>query len=276
MPPPSRFEPAIAKGVAAASGQTREMEAFLAAGRPWPADPQNLLPIEVFDKSVPGTSHAYEDRTMVDEESRLYAVADGVTSSSRGSGAIAADRALMLLEASFSGNIAAAVSLVHKEMVRLKKEDETIGETTLTALHIREDDVAEVANVGDSPCYLLRGQQLHVLTQLDETARGAISQTIGYPEDVKVHRAVVDLRSKDYLILASDGVAHVLNHVVLLPMAREEPTAKEVAETIIERASEMPAKYDDDKSVIVIQVLEAPPKPSIPLERFHIESDAEN
>jgi len=227
-----------------------------------------LLPTEVFEKSVRGTSHAYEDRTMVDQASRLFAVADGVTRSSQGSGAVAADRALMLLQSSFSGNLVAAVYSVHRDMVRLRREDKAVGETTLTALHIREDDVAEVANVGDSPCYLLREQELHVLTQFDETPQGAISQTIGYPEEVEVHRAVVDLRRGDYLILASDGVAHVLNHVVLLPMARGHISAKEVGEAIIERAVATPARYDDDKSVIVIRVMDKPPEQPVPLERF--------
>lgn len=214
-----------------------------------------MLSIEVFGKSVPGASHVYEDWTIVDETSKLFAVADGVNTP-RGSGALAADRALTLLEDSFSGSLASAVARVHTEMVRSKRDDDGVGETTLTALHIRDDDVAEVASVGNCPCYLLRKSELHVLTRFDEDAEGTLTQAIGRPGEIDVHVLDVKLREGDYVILASDGVAHVLNHIVLLPIAREERTAQGVAEAIIERAVATPAKYDEDKSVIVIKVEE--------------------
>jgi hypothetical protein len=57
-----------------------------------------MTPVEVSSKSVPGTSHDYEDRILVNEARRLYAVADGVTSSSQGSGGVAAELALALLK----------------------------------------------------------------------------------------------------------------------------------------------------------------------------------
>jgi serine/threonine protein phosphatase PrpC len=112
-------------------------------------------------------------------------------------------------------------------------------------------------NVGDSPAYLLRDNDLTVLTQADKSEFGYITQVLGYPEKIRVHSNAVGLKMNDYLILASDGVAHVINHATLLPIVRATVGSKEVAEAIIERAETTWVGYDDDKSVIVIRVLSA-------------------
>ncbi len=136
----------------------------------------------------------------------------------------------------------------------LKKTDRTIGETTLTAAHL-VDNGAQIVNVGDSPGYLLRDGDLRVLTHADRSELGYITQVLGYPEKIRVHSSTVVLKTNDYLILASDGVAHVINHETLLPIVRMVPDAREVAEAIIESAKRSWVGYDDDKSVIVIRVL---------------------
>ncbi|MDA4137481.1 MAG: protein phosphatase 2C domain-containing protein [Thaumarchaeota archaeon] len=164
----------------------------------------------------------------MDEERGLYAVADGVTSSSQGSGGVAAELALALLKELFAGDLVVTVDEVHKKIVELRKSDKTIGETTLTAAHVGED-AAEVVNVGDSPSYLLRDGELHLLTNPDKSELGYITQVIGYPESISVHRVVVELRGNDFLILASDGVEHVLNLEVLLPIVAAAASSDEVA-----------------------------------------------
>jgi PPM family protein phosphatase len=215
-----------------------------------------MTSFEVSSKSVPGTSHDYEDRILVDEATGLYAVADGVTRSSQGSGGVAAELALALLKELFAGDLAGAVGEVHKKIVELKKSERTVGETTLTAAHLG-GDAAEVVNVGDSPAYLLRDGELHVLTHPDKNELGYITQVIGYPESIGVHSAVVELRGGDYLILASDGVGHVMNHEMLPPIAAAAVGSNDVAEAIVERARETWVGYDDDKSVIVIRAMES-------------------
>jgi serine/threonine protein phosphatase PrpC len=127
-----------------------------------------LTPIDVSWKSVPGTSHDYEDRVLVDEGKRLYAVADGVTRSSQGSGGVAAELALALLREEFAGDLASSVLAVHARMFELKKADRTIGETTLTAAHVGEEK-AEVVGIWDSPAYLLRDRELYLLTRPDKS-----------------------------------------------------------------------------------------------------------
>jgi hypothetical protein len=212
------------------------------------------LVLDTHFKSVPGSTHVYEDRILVEEERKIYAAADGVTISSQGSGGVAAELALRLLKEVFSGDLAGAVGEVHRRPIGLKKTDRTIGETTLTAAHL-VDNGAQIVNVGDSPGYLLRDGDLRVLTHADRSELGYITQVLGYPEKIRVHSSTVALKTNDYLILASDGVAHVINHETLLPIVRMAPDAKEVAEAIIESAKRSWVGYDDDKSVIVIRVL---------------------
>jgi serine/threonine protein phosphatase PrpC len=212
------------------------------------------LEVETHFKSVPGSVHDYEDRVLADDERRIYAVADGVTISSQGSGAVAAELGLRLLKEVFSYDLSVAVTEVHNRLLSMKETDRTVGETTLTVAHLVGNGV-EIVNVGDSPGYLLRDNDLLVLTHADRSELGYITQVLGYPEKIRVHSRTVGLKANDYLILASDGAAHVINHATLLPIVRAAPSSRELAEAIIERAEGTWVGYDDDKSVIVIRVL---------------------
>src|SRR5206468_9566169 len=105
------------------------------------------------------------------------AVADGVTHSSQGSGAVAAELALSLLRKYFSGDLVGAISKVHQIAVRRRKEDSAIGETTLTAVAVDEGRL-QVGNVGDSPAYLVRAKNMRSLIKEDKSPHGYITQVI--------------------------------------------------------------------------------------------------
>lgn len=209
--------------------------------------------LKVAARSVPGSVHPYEDRILVDEKLGLFAVADGVTLSSQGSGAVAAELALSLLRENFSGDLTTAISKVHQVVLKRRKGDRTVGETTLTAVAVREGSLG-VANVGDSPAYLVRAESMQSLTRADRSSYGYITQVIGYPETIQVHSAGLELEDRDTVIVASDGVEHVL-HAPLVHGFVGRPEVNEVADAIIEEARVRMAAYDDDKSVIVLRIL---------------------
>lgn len=213
------------------------------------------LELDASSKSIAGSVHPYEDRILVDERKRLYAIADGVTSSSQGSGGVAAKLAIELLKENFSGDIVEATRKTHERLNEMKLRDRSIGETTLTAASMREE-WAEVVNVGDSPAYLVREDTFQQLFHEDKDGYGYITQVIGYPEEIEVHLKRVSLRTGDYLILSSDGVAHVLDRQTILPLVRKSVSAEELVKEIVERAQTRSAGYDDDKSVIVLRILE--------------------
>jgi serine/threonine protein phosphatase PrpC len=209
--------------------------------------------LEVASRSVPGSTHLYEDRILVDEKLGLFAVADGVTLSSRGSGAVAAELALSLLRENFSEDIEVAVSRVHEIAMRRRKEDGTIGETTLTAVAVREGSL-RAGNVGDSPAYLVREGNMQSLIHKDRSPFGYITQVIGYPETVSVHSTRLQLEDRDVVIVASDGVEHVLRGPLIRQLVGRLEV-NEMADAIIEQARAITSGYDDDKSVIVLRFL---------------------
>jgi PPM family protein phosphatase len=196
--------------------------------------------------------HPYEDRVLVDEKRGLFAIADGVTGSSRGSGAVAAELALELLQRAFSGKVADAIREVHKAVIEERMNDRTIGETTLTVASVKED-MLQVGNLGDSPAYLVRSGAMRSLITEDISPTGHITQVIGYPEIVRVHLEEVQLQKGDLVIIASDGVGHVLEPAFITPLVDESSTT--IAKRIVEGARLMAAEYDDDKSVIVLKVI---------------------
>ena len=212
--------------------------------------------MEISSESVRGSMHPYEDRILVDERLGLFAVADGVTGSSQGSGAIAAVLTLELLQKDFAGDIVSAVQQVHRKIVELRVDDRSIGESTITAAAISGDRL-ELANLGDSPAFLVRDGMMTGLITEDVSPGGRITQVIGYPEVVTVHSRNVQLVKGDVLILASDGVEHILHPSLVVPMAGIL-SAGAIAKGIIEEARNVTSGYDDDKSVIVLKISEGP------------------
>ena len=209
--------------------------------------------MEVSARSVPGSQHPYEDRMLVDEKRGLFAVADGVTNSSHGSGAVAAELAIKLLKESFQDDVPAAIEKVHRAIFDRRKEDMTIGETTLTAVAVH-DRTLQAGNVGDSPALLISGNELRSLAQEDKGLLGNITQVIGYPEAIEVHMTSVRLNNWDVVVVASDGVGHVL-HAPLVQQLLGRPNVNDAADSIIAAAKAKRTGYDDDKSVILLKVL---------------------
>ena len=208
--------------------------------------------LEIATRSVPGSVHPYEDRILADEKLGLFAVADGVTVSSQGSGAVGAELALSLLHENFSGDLSAAITRVHQRVVARMRVDKTVGETTLTAVYVNEDHL-QAGNVGDSPAYLVREGEMRHLSREDESPEGYITQMIGYPETVSVHSTHLQLEEGDVVIVASDGVEHILQ----APFIRQiigSSKVSEIADAIIDEAIAHVSGYDDDKSVIVLRV----------------------
>jgi serine/threonine protein phosphatase PrpC len=190
---------------------------------------------------------------LVDERLGLFAIADGVTNSSQGSGGVAAELVISLLRENFSGDVVSAINKVHQVALTRREEDRTIGETTLTAVAIRGENL-EAGNVGDSPAYLVKGGEMRSLIQEDKSPYGYITQVIGYPETIRVHSAHSHLEESDLVIVASDGVEHVLHPSFIGPLVNRA-AASEIADAIIGEARVNPAPYDDDKSVIVLRLL---------------------
>jgi serine/threonine protein phosphatase PrpC len=117
------------------------------------------------------------------------------------------------------------------------------------------DSHAVVCNVGDSPAYLIQGAEITSLYTADKSLEGSLTQVIGYPESIDIHTTQFDLSPGEVIILATDGVEDVLHPPEIYHFLMRV-NAKEIADAII-RGARAKARYDDDKTVIVLRVLES-------------------
>lgn len=213
------------------------------------------MKLEVGYKSVPGSSHPYEDRILIDKERCLFAVADGVTISSQGSGGVAAEIAISEFSRLFAGDILKTLHQVNSRIVKLKLENKSIGETTFTVAYFSNYQ-AHVANVGDSPAFIVRQDKLEQLTRSDRSPLGGLLQVIGLREEIHPYISRVSIEKNDVFLLASDGISHILDEETVVPLVKNLSKTSQIADKLVSLADHFPSGYDDDKSVIVIKIVE--------------------
>ncbi|MHB1830262.1 MAG: PP2C family protein-serine/threonine phosphatase [Candidatus Micrarchaeaceae archaeon] len=208
------------------------------------------LKLDIGFKSVPGTDHAYEDKIFVDGSRGLFAVADGVTLSSKGSGGVSARMSIYMLADFFKGDLKEAISMVNRTMSKLGAFDSGVGETTITAAFIK-DGILHAANVGDSPAYLLRRESMTAAYVPDKYMSGGLSQYIPFGAGMVVHTHHMELQPGDIVVIASDGVFNILNPRDILSVAGLR--MEDAAERLVGLSQSRRQSYDDDKSIILVK-----------------------
>ena len=163
--------------------------------------------------------------------------------------------AVKLLNEIFTGDLQKAVTAVHEIAYRRKKQEWSVGETTLTALQVSERN-AVVCNVGDSSAFLFQGANITQLYNADRNIDGSLTQVIGWPENISIHTTRFELRPGEVVILGTDGVEDALRPPEIYHSLMKV-NAKEIADAIINSANRRKTAYDDDKTVIVIRALKA-------------------
>lgn len=205
--------------------------------------------MKAFGKCVEGSLHENEDKILINEKMKLYAVADGVTLSSVGSGKIASEKAIEYLEKFFEGDLKKTFEKLNEKILEEKKKDRRIGETTLTAMHANKNSL-QICWVGDSPAFLFR-KFLTRLTLSDEIL-GYLTQAIGL-KDIRVNSKKIKLQKNDVLLLMTDGISDVLSESEIEEIVKKSKV-EEIAENLIKEAERKEKIYDDDKSVVIIHV----------------------
>lgn len=205
-----------------------------------------------YSRSTASKIHPYQDAILVDDVRRLYAVFDGVTKPSQGYGDIGADLAKELLAKNFNGEIKLAVEKVDKLFRELMRSDKTIGETTLTAAHIKDGKV-EVANLGDSYACIVNKKSFNILNELHERTSGGLTKCVGYGDGEAFYKSV-DMKENDYLVLATDGIEEIIEDYsdFLIDVLSGRGTGKEKINKIFAKSANVREKYDDDRSIIIV------------------------
>ena len=216
----------------------------------------------------------------------LYAVADGM--GGHAAGELASNLALDQLSSSFlSGKgpsperLAGAVQAANLAVLRSAVGEFVGMGTTLIALLV-ERSVALIAHVGDSRAYLLRGGDLHRLTEdhswvaeqvrlghLTESEarnhqwRSVVSNALGGEERVRLELYGFTLKKGDRLLLCSDGLSGVVDEAELHAMLSAGEAPEHTARELIDAANAQGGP--DNITAIVVDVQAVGGMPTYPL-----------
>ena len=181
-----------------------------------------------------------EDALLVQPESGVYAVADGMGGHPAGdvASAVAIARLKDVLGDYDGADPAAAVGGALEEAhaaVLAASEDEParlgMGSTAVVALVT--SDEAWVGHVGDSRCYLLaKGEEgLRPVTE-DHGAGGYLTQALGLDRGIKPDVARVPLAAGDRLLLCTDGLTNMVDDAQIAAILTEAEGAQAACDAL--------------------------------------------
>jgi serine/threonine protein phosphatase PrpC len=210
-----------------------------------------LLPPRIisYGASVKGEDHKEnEDTILVEDGLRLYAVADGVTMPY--GGGPASRLTIDSLRSLFKGDLAETIPQVNRTVLEEKKKNPGIGSSTLTVAQLTHGSV-RIAHAGDSSAFLIRENSM-ILKTTPQNREGFLANTIGeYFEGATLYSK--EIRSGDYLILATDGVTAVLNHDEIVEIVTRQKEPKKIVEYSLREVGRRPRQYRDDRSMVVVR-----------------------
>jgi protein phosphatase len=223
----------------------------------------------------------------------LFAVADGM--GGHAGGLLASTITMDLLErfaqdtlTKFSPDAGVESELLLEELqhivseadARLIKEARVYPEfhgmgTTLTLAYSRGDEVL-IAHVGDSRCYLLRGDRLEQLTTDHSMAQEMVRRGMISPEEaathawrhiivnalggnepgVNVETRQVQVQAGDRLLVCSDGLTDLISNQDLATILKAEPKPEAACQRLVNAANERGGR--DNSTALVVCYDEAP------------------
>ena len=238
-----------------------------------------MLYLEPFGATHAGKVRANnEDALLVGEgrDETLFVVADGIGGFEAGEVAsrIAVD---VLKELAPGASFEAAISEANRRILAAGRGDERLSGmgTTVVAVRFggtRDEPVAQVAHVGDSRTYLLRGGSLRPVTEdhslvaelvrsgdltRDQAAehpqKNLITRALGADEEVEVDTAVLPVEAGDRFLLCSDGLSDMIPETRIGEILAEAPGDPErPAQNLVSAA--LDAGGADNVTVIVVDV----------------------
>jgi protein phosphatase len=244
-----------------------------------------MLFLEPFGATDAGKVRANnEDALLVGEgrDETLFVVADGIGGFEAGEVAsrIAVD---VLRELEPGATFEAAIREANRRILAVGRGDERLSGmgTTIVAARFggtREEPVAEIAHVGDSRVYLLRGGSLRPLTEdhslvaelvrsgdltRDQAAehpqKNLITRALGAEEEVEVDTVVLPVEAGDRLLLCSDGLTDMVPEANIGEILADSPGDPEKpARTLVSAA--LDAGGSDNVTVVVVDVKQEAPR----------------
>ncbi|HEX5700194.1 MAG TPA: Stp1/IreP family PP2C-type Ser/Thr phosphatase [Rubrobacter sp.] len=223
-----------------------------------------------------------EDALLVGggEDETLFVVADGIGGFEAGevASSLAVD---VLKDLQPEEPFKAAIGEANRRIVAAGRGDEKLSGMGTTVVAIRfggkqGEPVAEVAHVGDSRAYLVRGGDMNPITEdhslvaelvrsgdltRDEAAehpqKNLITRALGADEEVDVDTVIVPIEAGDRILLCSDGLSDMVSETGILEILAESPDDPERAARALLSAA-LDAGGNDNITVVVVDVKEQP------------------
>lgn len=198
-----------------------------------------------------------EDALLVEPETGVYAVADGMGGHPAGdvASAVAIARFKEVMS-EYDGSdpaatVTGALEEAHAAVLAAAEEEpgrRGMGSTAVVALVTPNE--AWVGHVGDSRCYLLAdGRELRPLTA-DHGAGGYLTQALGLERGIEPDLAQVPLAAGDRLLLCTDGLTGMVGDAKIAAILRAADGAQAAADALT--AAALAAGGVDNVTTVVI------------------------
>jgi PPM family protein phosphatase len=218
-----------------------------------------------------------QDDYLINEELLLYIVADGMGGMDKGREAArytvqAVDE---YVRAKIAGGQEDPVELLTRALAAagagfFQAVGGNSGSTVVAAL--LAEDKAVVANLGDSPAYLLRGGELLLLTRehnlanllveggrldpkkaKDHPSRHQLTAFVGMKGRLPVHVAEFEPAAGDRLLLCSDGLTGMVAEQEIAALLKVEPALHQTARQLVRLANQ--AGGYDNTTVLLVDIV---------------------
>src|SRR5215204_4959356 len=223
-----------------------------------------------------------EDALLVGEgeDAPLFVVADGIGGFEAGE--VASSIAVEVLkELQPDEPFRAAIGEANRRILAAGRGDEKLSGMGTTVVAIRfggthREPVAEVAHVGDSRAYLMRGGTMKPITEdhslvaelvrsgdltRDQAAehpqKNLITRALGADEEVDVDTTVLPIEAGDRVMLCSDGLSDMVSETRISEIQGEFPDDPEGAARHL-LAAALDAGGNDNITIVVVDVKEQP------------------
>jgi protein phosphatase len=240
-----------------------------------------LLFLEPFGATDAGKVRQNNEDTLLVGEGKdetLFAVADGIGGFEAGE--VASRIAVDVLRDLEPGTpFETAIAEANRRILAVGRGDERFSGMGTTVVAVRfggtqKRPVAEVAHVGDSRAYLLRGGRLRPLTEdhslvaelvrsgdltrdqaADHPQKNLITRALGAEEKVDVDTAVLPVEAGDRIFLCSDGLSDMVAEGRISEILAEFPDDPELAVRGLLSAA-LDAGGTDNVTVVVVDLRE--------------------
>ena len=223
-----------------------------------------------------------EDALLVGEgeDETLFVVADGIGGFEAGE--VASSLAVDVLKDLHPDvPFKAAIGEANRRIVAAGRGDEKLSGMGTTVVAIRfggtpREPVAEVAHVGDSRAYLMRGGDMIPITEdhslvaelvrsgdltRDQAAehpqKNLITRALGADEEVDVDTAILPIEAGDRILLCSDGLSDMVSETGISEILADSPDDPERAARVLLSAA-LDAGGNDNITIVIVDVKEQP------------------